>query len=777
MTTATGQLPPALWNDTARTYRRQASIPDLLREAARLHPDRPALVAAGAPVMTHAELDAWTDRFSTLLRDLGLGRSDFVAVYGDRTPQTVASFPAVVKSGASYVPIDPTWPRARVVRLLRDLRVRCVVTSRSRLREVQELRWEVPSVSDVVCPEIDEEQTWAHALDREMVEEFFDFLSGEPDPLEAAGFNLRRSERPYTSSDVAAYQNHVARLALEAVGTGAAVLEVGCGSGLITEALAPTAARYVAVDPSSVAVERNMKTAADGGVRIEGRAAFAHEVASSVSGPFDLVIMASTVQFLPDMDYLLQTLESLRTLLKPGGTLLLADLIDPEAEEHAGLRVPPRLLHQLPDLLPGVTSVEVRPRAQGAFAGELASRYDAFIRVGDPAASGARGGRTWTGADVVARPAIPPSGIPTADDIAYAIFTSGSTGVPKGVVVQHRSVVNLIEWLNDTYGVGPHDQVLFVTSFCFDLSVYDVFGVLAAGGSLRIATCEEMAEPETLIDILETEPITLWDSAPAALSMLVPFLRTRASRGRGQLRLTLLSGDWVPLTLPDEMRAAFPGVSVVALGGATECTVWSNHYPVGTVAPDWPSIPYGRPMANARYYVLGPDLRPCLVGTAGDLYIAGDCVAVGYAGSPALTARKFLPDPWALRPGERMYRTGDRACWLADGTMRFLGRLDDQVKVRGFRIELGEVQSALALCPGVRTAAVVAVDGPAGKDLAAYYVVHGSGPSVPEVRAFLRTVLPPYMVPARITALDTFPLTATGKVDRAALAGEATARR
>ncbi|MGW4905291.1 amino acid adenylation domain-containing protein [Streptomyces sp. NPDC004270] len=776
MTTATGQLPPAEWNDTDRGFRRDTTVPDLLREAARRYPDRPALVAAGHPVLTHAGLDDWTDRLAGLLRGLGTGRGDFVALLSDRTPHAVAALLGIVKTGASYVPIDPEWPRRRVVQLLRDLDVRRVVTSRSRLRDTQELRWEVPTLSDVICPEIDAPTTWTPVLDREMVEEFFDFLSGEPDPLEAAGFNLRRSERPYTPVDVAGYRDHVVALAREAVGDGADILEVGCGSGLIMEGLAPSAGRYVAVDPSGVAVQRNLATASAGGFPIEGRVAYAHEVADTVSGPFDLVIMASTVQFLPDMDYFLETLAALRSLLRPGGTLLLADLIDPEAESHAGLRIPPALLRQLPRILPGIGEVEVRRRRKEAFVGELTSRYDAFVRVTDPAAAGPRGGRTWTGADLPPRPAELPPGTVTADDIAYAIFTSGSTGSPKGVVVQHRSVVNLIEWVNGTYGVGPEDQVLFVTSFCFDLSVYDMFGVLAAGGSVRIATEGEIREPETLIDILETEPVTLWDSAPAALSMLAPFLPRRPARGRDRLRLSLLSGDWVPLTLPDEVRTAFPNVTVVALGGATECTVWSNHYRIGEVNPEWPSIPYGRPMANARYHVLDSDLRPCPVGTAGDLYIAGECLAVGYAGNPAMTAGKFVPDPMAPRPGSRMYRTGDRARWLADGTMQFLGRLDDQVKVRGYRIELGEIQSALALCPGVRAAAVVAVDAPGGKDLAAYYVPAEPGVAVSDVRHFLRTVLPSYMVPARIRALEAFPLTATGKVDRAALAGSAAAR-
>ncbi|HEX8867978.1 MAG TPA: AMP-binding protein, partial [Lentzea sp.] len=269
--------------------------------------------------------------------------------------------------------------------------------------------------------------------------------------------------------------------------------------------------------------------------------------------------------------------------------------------------------------------------------------------------------------------------------------------------------------------------------------------------------------------VLEQEDITIWDSAPAALAMVMPFAQVREPAGRDTLRLVLLSGDWIPVPLPDQIRAAFPGALVVGLGGATECTVWSNHYPVGDVDLSWPSIPYGKPMQNARYYVLDGDLRPCPVGEEGDLYISGECVVVGYAAASRLTAVKFRPDPWASSPGQRMYHTGDRARWLPSGDVEFLGRLDDQVKVNGYRIELGEVQSALLQCPGIRAAVVVAPRGPRGRTLAAFYVPTAEPLAKAEIVEALQAILPSYMVPTRIVAIDEMPLTDTGKVDRASL--------
>jgi amino acid adenylation domain-containing protein len=391
-----------------------------------------------------------------------------------------------------------------------------------------------------------------------------------------------------------------------------------------------------------------------------------------------------------------------------------------------------------------------------------------------------------------------PRGGAAPDHLAYIIYTSGSTGRPKGVLVRHAAAVNLIRWVNGRFGVGPADRVLFVTSLGFDLSVYDIFGLLAAGGSVRVATSAELRDPEALVRSLTADDITFWDSAPAALQRLVPFLEPHPltpspiappATGRGgtpsgahPLRLVFLSGDWIPVRLPEEIRAAFPAARVVALGGATEATVWSNFFPVDPergVDPAWPSIPYGRPIANARYHVLDPWLRPCPLGVAGDLCIGGACLAAGYAAAPELTAAKFIPDPFAAEPGARLYRTGDRARHLADGNLEFLGRLDTQVKVRGFRIELGEIEAALAAHPAVRDAAAL-VQGEVGdRRLLAFWVpgTEETHLDARELRAWLKERLPEPMVPAFFLRLDALPVTANGKLDRAVLVRKAAEER
>ncbi|MFI6024863.1 amino acid adenylation domain-containing protein [Amycolatopsis magusensis] len=401
--------------------------------------------------------------------------------------------------------------------------------------------------------------------------------------------------------------------------------------------------------------------------------------------------------------------------------------------------------------------VLITDRDQVAAARELGERE--VLWVGEP--DGTPG---WALADPGPGAPRPRRALP--DDQAYVIFTSGSTGTPKGVLLSHAPVVNLIEWVNTTYGMGPADRVLFLTSLGFDLSVYDVFGVLAAGGSIRVATDEEIRDPRRLLSILDEEPITFWDSAPAALQQLEPFFALRGPRAEHSLRLVFLSGDWVPVTLPDSVRTAFGAPRVITLGGATEAAIWSNFFPVERVDPGWASIPYGRPIDNARYYVLDGGLRPAVLGAPGDLYIGGDCLALGYHGDPAKTADKFIPDPFGDVPGARLYATGDRAKYWADGTIEFLGRQDDQVKLRGFRIELGEVESALAAGPGVASAVALVLD----EQLVGYVVrAPGEEPDVAVLREQLAQRLPAYMVPSQLVVLDALPVTPNGKLDRRAL--------
>ncbi|WP_327585116.1 non-ribosomal peptide synthetase [Nonomuraea sp. NBC_00507] len=360
--------------------------------------------------------------------------------------------------------------------------------------------------------------------------------------------------------------------------------------------------------------------------------------------------------------------------------------------------------------------------------------------------------------------AVPLAGpvVVSPDASAYVIFTSGSTGEPKGVEVSHRAALNTVEDINQRYGVGPDDRVLAVSALDFDLSVYDVFGLLSVGGALVLVGEEDRRDAQAWARLCAEHQVTVWNSVPTLLDMLL----VAASEVAPSLRLALVSGDWVGLDLPARLAVRSGGrCRLVALGGATEAAIWSNAMDVDHVPAQWTSIPYGFPLRNQRYRVVDARGRDCPDWVAGELWIGGAGVAVGYRGDPQASADKFVE-----HAGGRWYRTGDLGRYWPDGTLEFLGRADHQVKIRGHRIELGEIEAALLAHPGVSRAVAVAVGDRRRRRLAAF--VTPGDVKADELAAFLADRLPGYAVPAAITALDDLPLTANGKIDRAALTTE-----
>jgi amino acid adenylation domain-containing protein len=308
------------------------------------------------------------------------------------------------------------------------------------------------------------------------------------------------------------------------------------------------------------------------------------------------------------------------------------------------------------------------------------------------------------------------------EDLAYVIYTSGSTGLPKGVMIDHRGAVNTILDTNQRFNVQPQDRVLALSSLSFDLSVYDIFGTLAAGGTIVMPDADATRDPAHWAQLMVQHQVTIWNSVPALMQMLVDYAASRPELLTKSLRLVMLSGDWLPLTLPDQIRALFEDVQVVSLGGATEASIWSILYPIETVDSTWKSIPYGRPMASQRFYVLNEALEPCPVWVPGQLYIGGTGLARGYWRDEEKTSASFITHP---QTKERLYKTGDLGRYLPDGNIEFLGREDFQVKVNGYRIELGEISAALQQHPAVKEVVVSAVgESRENKQLVAYVVPH-----------------------------------------------------
>ena len=352
------------------------------------------------------------------------------------------------------------------------------------------------------------------------------------------------------------------------------------------------------------------------------------------------------------------------------------------------------------------------------------------------------------------------------EDLAYVIYTSGSTGLPKGVMIDHRGAVNTILDVNKRFDVGPEDRMLALSNLNFDLSVYDIFGTLAAGGTIVIPDHDKIKDPDHWLDLINCQDVTIWNTVPMFIQMLVEYFSGSNNDIKRSLRLILLSGDWIPLDLPDKIKNLMKNAQIISLGGATEASIWSILYPIETVPPELKSIPYGRPLSNQKCYVLNERMKEVPDRVTGMIYIGGIGLARGYWNDKKKTDGAFVLHP---ETKELIYRTGDLGRYLPDGNIEFLGREDFQVKINGYRVELIEIEEALKKHKDVKDAIVTVQDAEVQKTKRVLgYVITGQACEldIDDIKVFLSACLPDYMIPQVFIFLDSFPLTQSGKVDR-----------
>lgn len=299
-----------------------------------------------------------------------------------------------------------------------------------------------------------------------------------------------------------------------------------------------------------------------------------------------------------------------------------------------------------------------------------------------------------------------------ATSLAYIIFTSGTTGVPKGVMISHRGASNTIRDINERFNVSANDACMAISELDFDLSVYDIFGMLSTGGKVIVLSEETKKEANVWKQIASDQKVTLWNSVPALFEMFTIVAGDKANTI--PLKTIMLSGDWIPLPLFGTTKKYWPNCRFISLGGATEVSIWSVWYEVNALQPEWKSIPYGHALKNQKIKVMDENSKECATGDAGELWIGGIGVAEGYLNQPDLTKERF-----PIENGERWYRTGDKVRMTLDGNSEFLGRLDTQIKLGGYRIELGEIENVIKKKTSIVNAAAVVVEKGAKKEIVA----------------------------------------------------------
>lgn len=360
--------------------------------------------------------------------------------------------------------------------------------------------------------------------------------------------------------------------------------------------------------------------------------------------------------------------------------------------------------------------------------------------------------------------------------LAYIMYTSGSTGLPKGVPIAHFNLVSFFNWTQSYFGFSPEDRVIQYHSLSFDFSVWEIFEALLAGATLCLVPPESTRDMSALAQYIALWSITVLNMTPSQFDVLTSYLDTTASTTLTTIRTLVIGGEAFPVELAARaVQSLAAECRLFNEYGPTETTISCSIFPISReeLAHDREhfAMSLGRPLDNTQVYVLDPHLQPVPPGVIGELYIGGVQLARGYWQRPELTAKSFVPNPFAQKVGERLYKTGDLVRFTAGGKLEFLGRIDTQIKLRGFRIELGEIETALQRYPKVEAGVVMAQEDPSGdKRLVAYLTHQGATPPTPaELRVFLKEHLPEYMIPSAFIALECFPLTSNGKIDRQSL--------
>jgi len=798
------------FNNTAADYPGDRTICHLFAQQVEKTPDNISVVGTandlslpGDLFITYNELDEKSRRLANYLYyEKHLQPDDRVGLLMDKSVERIVVILGVLEAGGAYVPLDPALPEERIRTIIDDAGIRVLISGKRFIRTLNRLQWDCPTLHTFLCMDswniTNEDEEEKNEL---MDESLWKYVAEKAvDDITAGGWISSYTGEPLGKAEMDEYGDNVLEKLTPLLHQKMRVLEIGCASGITMYRIAPQVGFYYGTDLSNAVIRENKKRVKQEGwknIRLECLPA--HEIDKIREDNFDLVIINSVVQCFPGHNYLRKILGKAVSLLGDRGYVFIGDIMDQqlkpdlikdlEAFKQANkgknyttktdfsseLFVSRGFFDDLPAEMSGVRSVESSHKI-GMIENELRRfRYDVLLTIdkrdiktdnlyGCKKRKYQQDLRAIQNREGKLKNRIEPH------HAAYVIYTSGTTGQPKGVVIQHRSLVNLCCWHNRYYGVTGNDRTTLAAGFGFDASVWEVFPYLIRGAALYIIDDETRLDTGRLNEYFESRGIT------------IGFLPTQLCEQfmkevNHSLRALLTGGD----RLNTFIRHSY---TLYNNYGPTENTVVTTACPVD-INTDMDNIPIGKPIDNIKVYILNPGYSlPQPVGAAGELCIGGDGLARGYLNDPELTAEKFDHDLWDYRDYQDghhrsyrsyrsyiIYRTGDLARWLKDGMVQFLGRIDQQVKIRGFRIEPGEIENRLLEHHDIKAAVVLNKENEPGDFyLCAYFVpaVPG-GVDIDRLKDYLAEKLPDYMVPAYFIQVDSIPVTLSGKVDRKAL--------
>src|SRR3989344_3118701 len=687
------------------------NIQSFFEKQVNLNPNKVAIYH-GEKQIIYTDLNKISNKIANLIKGQKIEREEVVALLLKRSPETFYSVLGVLKSGCAYLPINWSLPKKRILEMINDSKCRILIAGKDFMALAEELIFESNYLKTIICVDSYDEKSLPIAIDKERISEFWDYIaeSGN-DSIESSGWVDSYTGKPFSSEEMKEMVNNVVLKVDSHLNQNSNVLEIGCGTGMIAEKIAPKVKKYTGIDVSKLATDRAIDRLKK--LELNNVEVFAEDFLETnkfKENSFNIIVINSVAQFYPNLVYLNQILSKCILLLKNGGVIFIGDVRDAslKTEYYRSLfkdirdqdllekNINMKLVNESELFIYRDYFADFAQRNQftgdlkisnkiGVIDNELKKyRYDALIIIEKNhsiiKSSSAKNRFFLSDINKFSEQDLKTD--IKSSNLAYVIYTSGSTGKPKGVMIEHGSVINRIEWMQEEYSLNDADKILHKnTVLRFNSLIYKKFGT-----------------------------------------------------------------------------------KLHNLYGPTEATVDVSYFDCSVINTESKYVPIGKPIKNIKLYILDKELHKLKIGEEGELYISGVGVARGYINNEKLTKEKFLDDPFEI--GMEMYKTGDLAKCLPDGNICYLDRIDNQVKIRGYRIELGEIEETILTFPGVSQAVVLAIgDNSIDKKLVAFFK-SSKEIKIDLIKSLISKSLPEYCIPSSFIRIEKMPIGSHGKIDR-----------
>jgi amino acid adenylation domain-containing protein len=787
------------FNKTTAAYPEDKTVNELIEVQVEKGPEKIAVVYEN-DFLTYYQLNERCNQLANYLYSAKHTRKEErVGILLDNSMNLIVSILGIQKAGGAYVPLDPSSPEDRIKIIVNNAEIKFVISQKKYIKTLNRLQWECKSLNTFLCVDStgidsENEEEKSELMDKKL----WDYV-GETasDEITGGGWITSDTGKPFTREEMDEYGDNILKKLRPLLHKDMRVLEIGCASGLSMYRIAPKVGFYYGTDLSSVIIEKNKKRVKEEGYQNIILACLpAHEIEIIKDNNFDLVIINSVIQSFHGHNYLKKVLRKAVDLSGERGYLFIGDVMDQDLKEDltremiefkqanrgkgyttktdwsTELFISRAYFEDLKVDFTEITDIEFSHKIFTVQNELTKFRYDALITIDKrKKRKGITEKKHKYQEDIGVLEGYSTKQFPSKakpHHLAYVIYTSGTTGRPKGVMVEHKSLVNYTWWGVKQYLEGEHSAFPLYTTASFDLTVTSIYVPLISGNTIHIYDNEKEKFP--IQEVIKENAVDILKATPSHLKIL------RAVDIEGsRLKKFIIGGEELETKLARDVYNRFSrGVEIYNEYGPTEATVGCMIYKFDCNNKRR-GVPIGLPIDNVKIYILDEYLNPVPIHAVGELYISGDALARGYLKQQRLTEEKFIKNPFL--PGAKMYGTGDLARRLPDGNIEFCGRIDEQVKIRGYRIEIKEIENRLKTIDEINEAIVIAREDENGeKYLCAYFVPLDVDAAAFEkmidstyLREQLANDLPGYMIPSYFIRLEKIPLTVNGKVDMKAL--------